>query len=65
MGKCSGLLSEQLLDYLDFVLPIKEANKGLVLASSFLALATSSAEPGFGVLAAFFMRCAVAKAKFL
>jgi len=50
---------------LDSVLPMSEANKGLLLASSFLVLATSSAAPGLGTLVAFFMRCAVAKARFL
>jgi hypothetical protein len=42
--------------YLDLVLPIKEASNGFELASSFLVLATLSAVPGFGTLAAFFMR---------
>jgi len=50
--------------YFAFALPIKEANKGLALASSFLVFA-ASAEPSLGVLAAFFIRFATAKPWFL
>jgi hypothetical protein len=62
------LISSSGADYFfdfDSVLPINEANNGLLLASSFLDFATSSAAPGLGILVAFFMRCAVAKARFL
>ena len=52
-------------NYLDLVLPIKDASKGLLLANSFLVLATSSAAPGLGTLVAFFIFWAVAKARFL
>lgn len=44
---------------------INEASRGLAFASSFFDLAFAAAAPGFGVLAAFFMRWAVANAKFL
>jgi len=64
MGKIASKVT-CLLNYLDLVLPIKEASNGLLLANSFLALATSSAEPGLGTLVAFFIFCAVASARFL
>lgn len=50
------LMKSDYLDFSDFVLPIKEANMGLLLASSFFVFAILSAAPGFGVLAAFFIR---------
>ena len=51
-------------NYFVFFLPIKEASKGFASASSFLDFALSAAV-NLGVLAAFFIRCAVTKAKFL
>ena len=51
-------------NYFDLDLPIKEASKGFALASSFLDFVFSSA-PSLGALAAFFIPCAVFKAKFL
>jgi len=59
------LPSELHAHHLDLSLPIKEASKGFDFASSFLDFATASAAPGFGDLAAFFIRWAVVKAKLL
>ena len=50
--------------YLDFALPSKELNSGLLLASSFLVLAFSFAA-GLATLVAFFIRCETAKPRFL
>jgi len=50
---------------LGLALPIKEANKGLACANSFLLKTLSSALPGFGALVAFFMRRATANHLFL
>ncbi len=50
--------------YLDFALPIKDASRGLALASSFLVLAVS-APPGLAAFTEFFMRWAVARPRFL
>mgnify|MGYP007065955882 CR=1 FL=1 len=44
---------------------MSDASKGLACAISFLLKTLSSAEPGLGALAAFFMRLATANPLFL
>jgi len=61
---CQSLLIITNHGYFGFFLPIKEASKGFASASSFFDFALSAAV-NLGVLAAFFIRCAVTKAKFL